>query len=133
MEMYTPYKIQEDAIETTISYINNGGNRGILVAPCSFGKSIVIAELCRRFANFNIVVVHPTVELLVQNKEKYALSSKDYDVWSASLGEKFFNRVTFGTVGSFDDKLVERLERDGKKIIIIVDGSGIMLQKMQVN
>ncbi|MGO3848695.1 MAG: DEAD/DEAH box helicase [Pseudoalteromonas prydzensis] len=56
---------QNEAVDKAISAIDNGLNP-LLILPTGAGKSLIIAELCRRL-NKQILVITPRIKLLEQN------------------------------------------------------------------
>lgn len=75
------------------------------------GKSLVVAELCRRLAAPTLVF-QPSKEILAQNAAKYRSCGHVCGIYSASAGEKTIRDVTFATVGSVVKKkhLLERFQ-----------------------
>lgn len=65
------------------------------------GKSIVIAEAVKRL-NVPTLILQPSLEILVQNKEKLSLyfPPEEIGVYSASANEKVVGKITLATIGS---------------------------------
>lgn len=92
------------------------GCNGIVVLPTGSGKSLVIADAVYRI-NEPVLVFCPSKEITEQNYEKMC----SYGVWecgvySASVGCKDINKITFATIGSVMNHLEDF--RHFKNIII---------------
>lgn len=106
-----------------LSSVRNGA--GIVVAPTSFGKSLVVSELAHK-VNQPVVVLQPNKELLAQNYAKYKTYSDNAGVFSASFGKKEVRQVTFATIGSVV-KHAGLFKKIGVKLLIMDEchiGSG---------
>jgi DNA repair protein RadD len=89
---------QEEAVNKALEIKN-----GIIVCPTGAGKSIIIAELCRRLSG-KILILQPTIEILQQNKQKiFSATSEKIGIYSASAGEKTISRITLATIQSIKD------------------------------
>lgn len=105
--MYELRDYQTKAVNTGIEFFNsNDKSKPILVLPTGSGKSIIIAIIAKAFPDKKILVLQPSIELLVQNYQKYENVTKDNiefetaSVFSAGAGEKQIGRITFATIGS---------------------------------
>jgi DNA repair protein RadD len=67
--------------------------------PTGSGKSIVIAEIAKRI-NGTVLVLQPSKEILEQNYQKFISYGGSAGIYSASVGIKEIERVTFATIGS---------------------------------
>ena len=89
---------QEEAVNRCLI-----GKNGVVVCPTGAGKSIIIAELCKRI-NGNILILQPSLEILNQNKNKIINATEEtIGVYSASAGEKNIARITLATIQSIKD------------------------------
>jgi len=89
---------QEEAVKRALIIKN-----GVIVCPTGAGKSIIIAEICRRLTG-NILILQPTIEILQQNKQKiFNATSEQIGIYSASAGEKTISRITLATIQSIKD------------------------------
>ena len=90
---YTPYPFQAEAVEAAFAAWGKGVAAPLIEAPTGSGKSIIIAEVCRRYLSANpkgriIKAVHRQ-ELVQQNSEKIAdMTGVDVGIYSAGLGSK---------------------------------------------
>lgn len=75
------------------------GNNGIIVLPTGSGKSLVIANIINRLTG-KTIVLQPSKEILEQNHEKLLSYGYMAGIYSASLGKKQVNKITFATIGS---------------------------------
>lgn len=92
--------------------------KGLIVLPTGAGKSIIIAELCKRLDG-KVLVFQPSTELLKQNVAKYKQVTDDAcSIFSASAGSKELSHVTFATIGTVF-KLGKDFKKFGFKYVII--------------
>jgi DNA repair protein RadD len=97
-------------------FINSRDGNGIVVAPCAFGKSIVIAETAIMI-NAPVLVLQPSKELLQQNYDKYISYGLNASIYSASLGKRELGNVIFATPKSITPEL-SKLKEMGIKYVI---------------
>lgn len=71
----------------------------IILAPCAFGKSLVISKIAHEVGE-KMLVLQPSAELLEQNLEKLRILGGDAAVFSASLGRKEMGNLVYATIGS---------------------------------
>lgn len=71
----------------------------IILAPCAFGKSLVISKIAHEVGE-KMIVLQPSAELLEQNLEKLKILGGSASVFSASLGQKDIGKLTYATIGS---------------------------------
>ncbi len=73
---------------------------GLLVLPTGSGKSLIISDIASRIDS-PLLVFNPSKEILEQNVAKFqSYGIWDFGVYSASVGKKDINRVTFATIKS---------------------------------
>jgi DNA repair protein RadD len=102
-----PRDYQQDAIDSALQWFRDGKDKPLIVLPTGTGKSIVIAEICRR-----IVQNHPSTrivmgvhvkELVQQNFDKLMAlwPSAPAGIYSAGLGLKQHrSQILFGNIQS---------------------------------
>ena len=94
-----PY--QNEAVNALLDSYRQGVYGGLVVLPTAAGKSLVLAELCRRLPAKRILVLAHRQELVQQNAGEYfKLTGETPGVWSASLGAWRKERVTFAQIQS---------------------------------
>lgn len=94
--MKTLRDYQKSAVDATKNFTGTGG---LIVAPTGSGKSLIIAEICK--GTQKIVVMAHRAELIRQNAIEYQeLTSEPVGIYSASVGQKSINRVTFAQIQS---------------------------------
>lgn len=97
-----PY--QQDSVSAGINYFNSNTNKNaILILPTGAGKSIVIANLVAPLKG-KTLILQPSKEILEQNFAKYVSYGFYASIYSASVGQKKIDRVTFCTIGSIINK-----------------------------
>lgn len=95
---------QQRASNAAIKAIQDRKN-GIIILPTGSGKSLLIADIASRITE-PLLVLQPSKEILEQNYEKYlSYGFDDAGLYSASVGRKDINRVTFATIGSIINKM----------------------------
>lgn len=101
MGKYVLRPYQRDAAEAALKAFRGKKNRnGILVLPTGAGKSLVVSEIAYKL-NEPILVFCPSKELVLQDYEKMcSYGVWDCGVYSASVGVKQINKITFATIGS---------------------------------
>ena len=104
---YTLRDYQANAVEAVFSHLTTKDTNALVVMPTGCGKSVVLAEICRRaiatYADTTIIVATSVKELLVQNHEKLVALWPEGSVgfYSAGLRRKDKNkRVTFAGIQS---------------------------------
>ena len=118
-----PRSYQVEAIDSTVRALSLA-RRVLVVAPTASGKSIIIAELIRRYLKAmpesRVLVLCNQGHLLTQNEEKIKMLIDDADtgIYCASEGRKeFWNQ----TVLASRDSLGRCPDKVGKVDLIIVD------------
>ena len=82
------------------AFTSRNESNGLLILPTGAGKSLVIADIAHRLDG-PLLVFQPSKEILEQNFAKLqSYGCWDCDVYSASVGRKGINRITFATIGS---------------------------------
>lgn len=75
-------------------------NNGLLILPTGAGKSLVIADIASKLDG-PLLILQPSKEILEQNFAKLqSYGCWDASIYSASVGRKDINRITFATIGS---------------------------------
>ena len=73
---------------------------GLLILPTGAGKSLIIADIASKLDG-HLLILCPSKEILEQNFAKLqSYGCWDASVYSASMGMKDINRITFATIGS---------------------------------
>lgn len=100
--MYQLRPYQQQASDAAVAYFNDTRRRynALIVLPTGSGKSLVIADIAARLPGHTLVF-QPSKEILEQNYRKLcSYGVIDCAVYSASMGQKEINRITFATIGS---------------------------------
>lgn len=99
--MYTLRPYQKQASDAAVrAFTGKTKKNGLLILPTGAGKSLVIADIASRL-NAPLLVFQPSKEILEQNFAKLqSYGIVDCGVYSASVGCKDINRITFATIGS---------------------------------
>lgn len=103
--IYKPRPYQQEAIEKGIEFFTSKkykGN-GIEVIGTGLGKSIIVAETAKQLSGKTLCFA-PSKELIEQNVEKFTSYGYSCGVYSASVGRKDIDKVTFATIGSVVNK-----------------------------
>lgn len=100
---YTLRDYQRKASDAAVNMFMNKRKfqkNGLLVLPTGAGKSLVISDIAARI-DAPLLVFSPSKEILEQNVAKFqSYGITDFGVYSASVGQKNINRVTFATIRS---------------------------------
>lgn len=97
-----PY--QQESVTAGIDYFQSKTNKNaILILPTGSGKSVVIANLIAPLEG-KTIILQPSKEILEQNFAKYMSYGYSASIYSASVGQKRIDRVTFCTIGSIINK-----------------------------
>jgi len=86
-----------------LRHIKHGKGNAIVVAPTSYGKSLLPAAVASRLGE-PVLVFQPSLELLEQNLSKMHAYGINAGVFSASAGRKEVMPVTLATIGSAVNK-----------------------------
>lgn len=99
--MYILRDYQKQASDAAVrALIRQKDKNGIIVLPTGAGKSLVIADIAARLDS-PLLVFQPSKEILEQNYTKLcSYGIIDCGIYSASVGCKDINRITFATIGS---------------------------------
>lgn len=94
-----PY--QKQASDAAVAaFTSKQESNGLLILPTGAGKSIVIADIAHRLEG-PLLILQPSKEILEQNFAKLqSYGIWDSSIYSASVGYKEINRITFATIGS---------------------------------
>lgn len=116
-----PYQVQ--AIKDLWKWFDNNAGNPCIVMPTASGKSHIIAEICKEtiqsWPDTKILLLTHVKELIQQDVDKllYHWSTAPVGVYSAGLGRKDLNKITFAGVQSICNKA----ELLGHIDLIIVD------------
>lgn len=118
-----PY--QDEANKKTCSWLSDSstnGKAGLVVMPVAAGKSILIAKAVEhaRSLGYGVIILQPSVELLLQNYDKYVKVGGHATIFSASAGIKEMSLTTYVTLGSVK-KLASQFLSLTKKWVFIMD------------
>ena len=94
-----PY--QKQASDAAVAaFTSKQKSNGLLILPTGAGKSLVIADIAHRLEG-PLLILQPSKEILEQNFAKLqSYGIWDSSIYSASVGYKEINRITFATIGS---------------------------------
>lgn len=116
--MLRPY--QQEAYDAVISHIKGDLSPCLVDAATGSGKSHIIAAIANWIHSYSkkfVLVLQPSKELVIQNREKYLATGNPASVYSASAGKKCLKHpVIFATPLSFR-KAVEKI---GTKIAAVI-------------
>ena len=128
--MLRPY--QSLAITQLYNWFNaNSIGNPCLVLPTGSGKSHIIAALCKdailNYPNTRILMLCHVKELIEQNAEKMRLHWLDapLGIYSASIGSKELNQITFGGIQSLRKKATQIGHID----LVIIDEAHLVSHK----
>ena len=118
----TPRAYQQEAFDAAIDYLHKTNGDPVLDLPTGSGKSVIVAMLCQRLADWGVraVILQPSKELLEQNvaRAKQLCPDLSIGVYSASLRSKQKDAdFVFATIGS----VVNKEHELGERSLIIVD------------
>ncbi len=114
--VFTPRPYQKGAIDAAVKfYKGDVKQHAILILPTGSGKSVVIANIAKELEG-NTIVFQPSKEILEQNFAKFISYGYRASIYSASVGQKRIEKVTFATIGSVANK--HYLFKEFKNIII---------------
>lgn len=111
---------QSEAIDKALNYFSTKSktkNKPLLILPTGAGKSIIIAEICKRLGQ-KVIIFQPTKELLLQNVEKFRSIGGECSIYSASAKQKEIGDITYATIGSVKD-LGKTFKEYGVKYVIV--------------
>lgn len=99
--MFSLRNYQKQASDAAVRlFLGKQDKNGIIILPTGSGKSLVIADIASRLDG-PLLVFQPSKEILEQNFSKLqGYGIFDCAVYSASMGSKDINRITFATIGS---------------------------------
>lgn len=99
--MYNLRYYQKEASDAAVKLFNGKTDKnGIIIIPTGGGKSLILADIASRLEG-PLLVFQPSKEILQQNFAKLqSYGIIDCGCYSASVGRKDINRITFATIGS---------------------------------
>lgn len=117
MLKFRPY--QEKAFQDCVSYLEDKKNfkKSIVVAPTSFGKSLLVGALAN-YIKTPVICLQSSKELLLQNYEKLLGFGGEATIFSAGLGSKDISHTTFATPKSILPH-IDKFVFMGVKILLI--------------
>lgn len=135
--MYIPRPHQNDAVDSIFAYYENGGIGNPLVAmPTATGKSLVIAEFCKRTLQMwpkqRIMMLTHVKELIEQNAEKIKQQwpTVPLGIFSAGLARRDVHfPLIYGGVGS----VVNCIPKFGHRDLLLVDEAHLISPKDDTN
>lgn len=99
--MYNLRYYQKEASDAAVKLFNGKTDKnGLIIIPTGGGKSLILADIASRLEG-PLLVFQPSKEILQQNfakLQRYGII--DCGCYSASVGRKDINRITFATIGS---------------------------------
>ena len=104
---------QTAAVNAVIAYLKAKPGMPLISAATGTGKSLIIAGLIKRLLSANpeihVMIVTHAAELIVQNEAKLRAIWPDAPtaIYSASVGRKQFNKITFGGIQSLWRQKIE--------------------------
>lgn len=98
---YTLRPYQKQASDAAVrAFTGKTKKNGLLILPTGAGKSLVIADIASKL-DCPLLIFCPSKEILEQNFAKLqSYGVLDCGAYSASVGCKDINRITFATIGS---------------------------------
>jgi DNA repair protein RadD len=128
-----PY--QNEAVDSIFAYWDNGvGKNPLVCAPTGSGKSIIIAEFCKRvcteWPKTKIVIVTDSRDLISQNEKELRLHYKEAStgIYSAGLGKRQTQaQILLVGIQSIYDKAFKLDKTD----IIIIDEAHMLSRKTE--
>ena len=99
--MYNLRYYQKEASDAAVKlFTGKTDKNGLIVIPTGGGKSLILADIASRLEG-PLLVFQPSKEILQQNFAKLqSYGIIDCGCYSASVGCKDINRITFATIGS---------------------------------
>lgn len=99
--MYNLRYYQKEASDAAVKLFNGKTDKnGLIIIPTGGGKSLILADIASRLEG-PLLVFQPSKEILQQNFAKLqSYEIIDCGCYSASVGRKDINRITFATIGS---------------------------------
>lgn len=102
---FTLRKYQQEAVDAGVNFFQTKDKKNaIMVLGTGSGKSLIIANIAKEL-NAPILILSPTQEITVQNYEKYISYGYEAGIYSASVGRKDIQNVTFAMIGSIITKI----------------------------
>jgi len=122
--MLRPY--QQNAHDAAVSWVKKSIDHGLIEAETGSGKSHIIAHVSETFYKMSekhVLCTAPSVDLIVQNREKFLATGNPSSIFSASIETSLRHPVVFGTPLSIKNQL----KRFGSKfgLVCIDEAHGI--------
>lgn len=104
--------IQIDPVKIGVDILTSKfKRRELIVAPCGFGKSLIISHIALNLPkDGNILVTQPSAELLNQNLAKYEMYGNKASVYSGGQNRKEFGRVIYATSKSLNEEFFKQAD-----------------------
>lgn len=121
--MKTPRHYQESGIVNTINYLDTQTGDGLLGYPTGTGKSLIIAEICRRvclkYSGLRILMVTHDKKLVRDNAAELLEQwpTAPLGINSAGLKKRHIRQITFAGIGS----IMSQIHLLGHINLIIID------------
>lgn len=114
---FEPRPYQHDAIEAGVKFFDDYHNKGnaIEILTTGSGKSLVSAKIVDRLEG-ETAILQPSKEILTQNYAKFQSYGGRAGIYSASIGLKHKDRITYCTIGSIIKK--KHIFRNLKHLLI---------------
>jgi len=112
----TPRPYQEEAICAALNFLKEKAGHPCLMAPTGSGKSLIIAEICRRIMQedraASVLILSHRKEILEQNAEKIRAvwPMAPIGIYSAGLNSKRMNRLTIAGIQSIAKKEIPKFD-----------------------
>jgi DNA repair protein RadD len=107
---YPPFYYQTEAVDAIFEFLKNKMGDPLVVSPGGSGKTVMIAEFCRRtlerWTNRKILVLSDDQEILRQDYDtiKAQLPDVDIGLYSAGLKSRTIGQITVAGIQSVFDK-----------------------------
>lgn len=111
---------QQEASDETVKFIVEEVGNGLIVFPTGSGKSLVIADLIKRFPNLRILMLVHSKKIIKQNYKTVSEHFPQVDIGICSDGLNRFdtnNNVIFGGIAT----VKSRTDLIGKVDLILID------------
>lgn len=100
-----PRDYQAQCIEKNLEFFSTKYAKPFLnICPTASGKSIILANTFGQLTDGKSIIFQPSKEILEQNYSKFLSYGYRAGIYSASMGMKFVDQITFATIGSVASK-----------------------------
>lgn len=129
---------QQHTVQSVIEYFSTNkdiNKNPLAVLPTGAGKSIIAAEICRFFMQYDdmkVMLLTHSSELVKQNAQKINLLRNNFSlgVYASKLGKKDrMQRVICGTVQSVYKALAKNPYAFGSRRLLIIDEAHLLSDK----